>query len=57
MLNLIEQSLGERATFSGGLWIQALTLPGPREVVRTAANMPPSMQYFPQFSREDDQWP
>ena len=32
-----------------GLWIQALTLAGPREVVRTVANMPPSMQYFPQY--------
>jgi hypothetical protein len=39
----------ERATLIGGLWIQALTLLGPREIVRTAANMPPTMQYFPQY--------
>jgi hypothetical protein len=45
MLNPVEQSLGERATFTGGVWIQALTLLGRREVVRTVANMPPSMQY------------
>jgi hypothetical protein len=40
MLNSVEQSLGDRATFIGGVWIQALMLLGPREVVRTAANIP-----------------
>jgi hypothetical protein len=44
MLNPLEQSLGERATFIWGGRIQALTLLGPREVVRAAANMPPFMQ-------------
>jgi hypothetical protein len=32
-----------------GVWIQALTLLGPREVVRTAANMPSSMQHWRAF--------
>ena len=46
MLNPVEQSLGERATFIGGVAIQAPTLLGPREVVGSAANTPPSMQYW-----------
>jgi len=44
-LNPVEQPLGGRATFIGGVWIQALRLLGRREVVRTVANMPPSIQY------------
>ena len=40
MLNPVEQSLGPRATFIGGVWIQALMLLGQRELVGTVANIP-----------------
>ena len=39
-LNPIEQSLGGASDVPWGVWIQPLTLLGPREVVRTGANMP-----------------
>ena len=45
MLNPVEQSLGGASDVHRGVWIQALTLLGQRELVRTAANISPaSMQ-------------